>query len=248
MFEALKHKPNRHLDLIDLASSISRMWTPSQARTSFDDERDRPEFVVGSSRECSDAEGWASDSSIAPPVPPKSPPQKTFRTMSDDDMTPVKSKAYMAPSSKPSRLVLPGIGLVEDRHDDDEDESTSSPVKFLNDLTPSKRHTVLAIVTLLADEESDHSDSDQTESESEDECRRERPDWERKWEEAEVKGGLEGQLGPDIGLWEFAKRAKKRVRAPALIRKFSHKWEREKDGKRWAEDDYANVLGFLRRL
>ncbi|KAF6748012.1 hypothetical protein DFP72DRAFT_583029 [Ephemerocybe angulata] len=251
MFEALKHKPNRHLDLIDLASSISRMWTPSQARTSLDDERDRPEFVVGSSRDCSDAEGWTTDSSLPPPVPPKSPPLdwKTCRTMCDDDMTPVKSKAYMAPSLKPSRLLLPGIGLVEDRHEDDEDESmASSPVKFLNDLTPSKRHTVLTIITLLADEESDHSDSDRTESESEDEGRGERPDWERKWEEADVKGGLEGKLGPDIGLWEFAKRTKKRVRAPALIRKFSHKWEREKDGKRWAEDDYANVLGFLRRL
>ncbi|KAF6751791.1 hypothetical protein DFP72DRAFT_907036 [Ephemerocybe angulata] len=208
-----------HLDLIDLASSISRMWTPSQARTSLDDERDRPEFV-----------GWTTDSSLPPPVPPKSPPLD-WKTL------------------KPSRLLLPGIGLVEDRHEDDEDESmASSPVKFLNDLTPSKRHTVLTIITLLADEESDHSDSDRTESESEDEGRGERPDWERKWEEADVKGGLEGKLGPDIGLWEFAKRTKKRVRAPALIRKFSHKWEREKDGKRWAEDDYANVLGFLRRL
>ena len=51
----------------------------------------------------------------------------------------------------------------------------------------------------------------------------------------------------EIG-YEFAKKTGKVDWAPRLIRRLSKKWVREKKGKRWVEDDYSNVLGFLRRL
>ncbi|KAJ2923432.1 hypothetical protein H1R20_g13666, partial [Candolleomyces eurysporus] len=114
----------------------------------------------------------------------------------------------------------------------------SSPVDFLNELGPSKRYTVLSILTTLTDEVLAAPDS---ESDSEEEE-----------QGVLVQDGLrdpESKKSPGDISWEFAVKTGAAISAHAkILTKFSKKWVREKKGKRWVEDDYSNVLSFLRRL
>jgi hypothetical protein len=67
-----------------------------------------------------------------------------------------------------------------------------------------------------------------------------------------VQDGLrdtESKKSPGDISWEFAVKTGAAISAHAkILTRFSKKWVREKKGKRWVEDDYSNVLSFLRRL
>lgn len=110
----------------------------------------------------------------------------------------------------------------------------SSPVEFLNELGPSKRHTVLSILTTLTDEV---LDGPGCESDSEEEG-------------VMVQDGLrDPKKSPGDLSWEFAVKTGAAISAHAkTLTRFSKKWVREKRGRRWVEDDYSNVLSCLRRL
>jgi hypothetical protein len=131
---------------------------------------------------------------------------------------------------------------------DGEDDGLATPsTKFLETLAPSKRYTVLTIISSIAEESilASLPDSDDSDTENEIEFAA----------TADLEeGGRITAMDPtvdrkaeEIG-YEFAKKTGKVDWAPRLIKRLSKKWVREKKGKRWVEDDYSNVLGFLRRL
>ena len=132
---------------------------------------------------------------------------------------------------RPPKLSLLPVSLDTVAEEDKSPSSTlSSPVEFLNDLGPSKRYTVLSILTTLTDSWPD------SESEGEEDG-------------VYVQVGLgEKKKNGDLS-WEFAVKTGAAISAQAkILTRFSKKWVREKKGRRWVEDDYSNVLSFLRRL
>lgn len=210
---------------------------------------------------------------MPPPLPPKSAPTPKQHTRSATCTVTMPMAMSMpsfhlipplpktAPSKRQTAIPgwpsekkssgLTGFMTLEDPDQDGEDESrlTGSSMKFLETLPASKRQTVLTIVSSIAEESviafRSMSDDEDTENENENGF-----------------GGVDERSSPrvtapsdptvdrkatEIG-YEFAKKTGKVDWAPKLVKRLSRKWVREKKGKRWVEDDYSDVLGFLRRL
>lgn len=179
-----------------------------------------------------------------PTMPPQSPSAK------------INDNRWLLP-----KLVLPGIGIVEDipKCQRDQDmNALSSPVEFLNSLSPWKRQMVFNIMNTLARVIADarrrekETNSDNTDSQSESDSGHGRDGYNGSDEEGSGSS-VEDSIRTTIRDMsrEYAKKTGTIVMTPALIGRFttgSKKWVKEKNGRRWVEEDYSNVLEVLRRL